>query len=82
MKKYTGGVGYAWDGAIVQFRGSACYYMKVCSRKDGIGGYVDINKGSYISTSDLPSYGLNPLSIKIVAKDIDDFYSDFYKNNS
>lgn len=74
-------VGSVYDGAIIQFPNSTRYFMKVCN-KNGTGGVVDIFKGTYIATSDLPSYDFRESSAIIVARNIEEFYSDFSENNS
>ncbi len=61
----------AWDGAIVQFPASACFFMKVCGR-DGIGGVVNLHNGLYLPVRALEKEGLGE-KVAIVAMNLDDF---------
>lgn len=62
------------DGAIVEFIGSAYYYMKVCDC-NGSGGIVKLFTGQYIPVSKLEyELGLNPEKCFIVASNLDELY--------
>ena len=62
------------DGAIVEFIGSAYYYMKVCDC-NGYGGVVKLFTGQYIPISKLESeLSLNPEQCFVAANDLDELY--------
>ena len=60
------------DGAIVMFKGSAEFWMKVCDN-GGHGGVVKLSNGLYVSISDLWKYGLNKQA-EIVASNLNELY--------
>jgi len=60
------------DGAIVMFKGSAEFWMKVCDNS-GRGGVVKLSNGLYVSISDLWKYGFNKQA-EIVASNLNELY--------
>ena len=60
------------DGAIVMFKGSTEFWMKVCD-SNGHGGVVKLSSGLYVSISDLWKYGLNKQA-EIIASNLNELY--------
>lgn len=70
-------VGFAPDGSVVQFKNSACYFMKVCD-SNGAGGVVEITTGWFIPTNKIwEEIGCEPY-VGVVADSLSVFYERFF----
>lgn len=74
MKKNLVHIGSVPDGAIVSFKNSPYYYMKVCD-KNGNGGVVRLHNGGYIPTRDLKDEGVDVMCY-VEWGDIDSMYAN------
>lgn len=71
----TGNIFHIREGAIIQMRGSAKYWMKT-GNEMGDRGIVDLASGYYIALEDLEKAGLSPFVTNVIAINLEQFITE------